>query len=189
MKLHDPKVNVTDPAEALQFLKEGNARFVSGNLMPRTSNAEDRIATKDSQHPFAAILTCADSRVCPELLFDQKIGDIFVCTNAGNVADKSVVGSFEFAVAALKVPLVVVLGHTMCGAVHNAHGGTSGLPAHLQNVLNDIREGVHHSTDKESAALDNTQVQANKLKNNDVINSAMVVTAHYDIATGEVVFD
>ena len=80
---------------ALQSLKAGNKRFVTGNLLPKDTYAEGRKALCKGQHPFAVVLCCSDSRVVPEIIFDQKLGDLFVIRNAGNVIDKHVLGSIE----------------------------------------------------------------------------------------------
>ena len=113
------EVNSTDPAaDALDRLKKGNARFVVG--LPTRINQDltkRRISTVGGQSPFAAILGCADSRVPVELVFDQNIGDLFVIRVAGNVATPTQIGSVEFAAAVLGTRLVVVLGHSSCGAV------------------------------------------------------------------------
>ena len=188
MKLHNPKANITDPNQSLQLLKEGNERFIKNGGMPRNTNEADRIATKDSQHPFAAIVTCADSRCSPELFFDQKIGDIFVLRNAGNVADNSVKGSLEFAVAVLKVPLVVVVGHTQCGAVYNAQASATGLPQFLQAHLDDIGAHLNKEAGPADCVDQNVAVQVAALKENPVLKEAgaMVVGASYDIETGVV---
>ncbi|MCL2438602.1 MAG: carbonic anhydrase [Coriobacteriia bacterium] len=186
MNLHSPDVQVTDSNEALTYLKEGNARFVSDNLMPRNTNKKDLELTKDAQKPFAAIVTCADSRTTPEIFFDQKIGDLFVLRNAGNIADKSVLGSLEFGVKHLGVAVVVVVGHTMCGAVHTSHAGATGLSENLQAVLDDIRPHISHEGDKEDAAVANVKRQVEVLNKNKEIGAVPVLGAMYDIATGEV---
>lgn len=104
--------------EALVKLKQGNTRFVSGTLEHPNQNAARRQDTgTNGQHPFAVVLTCADSRVPPEVLFDQGLGDLFAVRVAGNVAATDEIGSIEYAVEHLGSPLVVVLGHTKCGAV------------------------------------------------------------------------
>ncbi|MCL2680481.1 MAG: carbonic anhydrase [Coriobacteriia bacterium] len=188
MNLHSPDVAVTDSTQALNYLKEGNARFVSDQCMPRDTNKQDLALTKDAQKPFAAILTCADSRTCPEIFFDQKIGDLFVLRNAGNVADQSVLGSLEFGVQHLGVAVVVVVGHTKCGAVHTSYDGVTGLSDNLQAVLDGIRPNVSDSADKESGAVDNVKKQVELLSANEVIGAVPVLGAFYDIATGEVSF-
>jgi len=186
MNLHSPDVQVTDSDLALTYLKEGNARFVADECMPRDTNKKDLELTKDAQKPFAAILTCADSRTTPEIFFDQKIGDLFVLRNAGNVADRSVLGSLEFGVKHLGVAVVVVVGHTMCGAVHTSHAGATGLSANLQAVLDDIRPHISHEGDKEDAAVANVKRQIEVLSKNKEIGAVPVLGANYNIATGEV---
>jgi carbonic anhydrase len=111
------------PAAAWQRLKDGNARFASDNPATRDIGAERRARLAKGQQPFAVVLSCADSRVVPELLFDQGLGDLFVVRVAGNIADKGMLGSIEYAVEHLHVPLVVVLGHESCGAVQAAVDG------------------------------------------------------------------
>lgn len=108
------------PAEAWQLLKEGNARFVSGDVRHPNQNAARRSSLTDSQHPVAAIFGCSDSRLAAEIIFDVGLGDVFVVRTAGQVIDDAVLGSLEFSVDTLKVPLIVVLGHDSCGAVSAA---------------------------------------------------------------------
>jgi carbonic anhydrase len=105
------------PADSLKQLMEGNARYVAGKSVHPNASAERRASLAGGQHPFATILTCADSRVAPELIFDQGLGDLFVIRVAGNVVDDVVLGSIEYAVVHLGSPLVMVLGHERCGAV------------------------------------------------------------------------
>lgn len=125
------------PFDALTRLSAGNARFVTGQRT-RSANVSDdageRAVTAKGQHPFAAILTCADSRVPPELIFDQSFGDLFVVRNAGNLADPVSEGSLEYAIEHLGVRLVVVLGHASCGAVKAVSGTDSQLPGHLADL-------------------------------------------------------
>ena len=124
MRLHQPTEQITDAQEALQLLKEGNLRFVEEHLSDKSDYALERKALHEAQKPFAVVLCCSDSRVVPELFFDQKLGDIFVVRNAGNVVDDVVQGSVEYAVEGLGCPLVVVCGHSKCGAITAAcHGG------------------------------------------------------------------
>ena len=183
----DPAVKVTSPDEALRLLKDGNARFVANNLVP-TDYKEALDKTASQQSPFASVLTCADSRCSPEIYFDQGIGNIFVVRNAGNFADREAIGSFQFAAAVLKSQIIVVVGHSSCGAVNNAHMGTSGLPAELQGILDDIRPIIKDIDTKENAVAVNTRAQVDTLKNNPAIKEAgiPVYGAHYDIATGVV---
>lgn len=104
--------------DALKRLRDGNYRFVSRNQRLRSSADNRRLAELvDSQHPFAIILCCSDSRVPPEIIFDQGLGDLFVVRVAGNIADSTQIGSIEFAVEQFGTSLIVVLGHSNCGAV------------------------------------------------------------------------
>jgi len=108
---------VTNPEEALARLKAGAARFTSGGVVRPDQDVAYRAALAAGQHPFAAILSCADSRVPPEIVFDQGLGDLFVARTAGQVVDHAVLGSIQYGIAELKIPLLVVLGHEKCGAV------------------------------------------------------------------------
>jgi carbonic anhydrase len=105
------------PAESWAALRAGNARFAGGAVQHPSQGAARRHETAVSQHPFAVVFGCSDSRVAAELVFDQGLGDLFVVRNAGHVIDPSVVGSIEFGVEILGASLVVVLGHDSCGAV------------------------------------------------------------------------
>ena len=119
-------------AEAMQKLLEGNARYVSGNVSHQDQYVlERRSELISSQHPFAIVVGCSDSRVPPEAVFDQGLGDIFVVRTAGQVLDNASLGSIEYAVEHLGVPLVVVLGHDNCGAVTAAVKGGE-APGHLE---------------------------------------------------------
>ncbi|MGY8952062.1 MAG: carbonic anhydrase, partial [Flavobacteriales bacterium] len=102
--------------EALSFLKEGNSRYTNDNLTHPNSDNNRKKSQTGGQTPFAIILSCADSRVVPELIFDQGIGDLFVIRVAGNTANASSIASIEYAVAHLGTKLIVVLGHESCGA-------------------------------------------------------------------------
>jgi carbonic anhydrase len=103
--------------EALQTLKEGNRRFAGGHPANPRRDPGRRSELVSGQHPFAAVLTCSDSRVVPEIVFDQGLGDLFSIRVPGNVVDETVLGSLELGVEHLGIPLVVVLGHTQCGAL------------------------------------------------------------------------
>ncbi|MEI7913348.1 MAG: carbonic anhydrase [Mycobacteriaceae bacterium] len=107
----------TSPAQAWQALKEGNERFVAGCPEHPSQSIEHRASLAAQQRPQAVVFGCADSRVAAEIIFDQGLGDMFVVRTAGHVIDSAVLGSIEYAVSVLGVPLVVVLGHDSCGAV------------------------------------------------------------------------
>jgi carbonic anhydrase len=107
----------TSPVTAWKALKEGNERFVAGKPQHPSQSIQHRASLAEGQHPTAVVFGCADSRVAAEIIFDQGLGDMFVVRTAGHVIDSSVLGSIEFAVSLLEVPLIVVLGHDSCGAV------------------------------------------------------------------------
>lgn len=129
-------------AEALTELLAGNGRFVAGDRSLPNQDAARRAAVVDGQTPFALIFGCSDSRVAAEIVFDRGLGDLFVVRTAGHVVDGSVLGSIEFGVAVLEIPLVVVLGHDSCGAVKAT------LAAHASGEMPGgyLREIVEHVT-------------------------------------------
>ena len=184
-----PNEKIDCPWVALEMLMEGNWRFVTNELMPRDTNLTDRWINATGQWPFAAIVTCADSRVSPELYFDQKAGDLFVVRNAGNIADSTALGSLEFAVEFLGAPLVVVVGHTECGAVINAHAGAQGLADNLQGVLDHVNTNIADSACADSAKVDNVHSVVEQIRANPVIErtGAVVVGAIFDIASGRII--
>jgi carbonic anhydrase len=112
----------TSPVTAWKALKEGNERFVAGQPAHPSQSIDHRASLASGQKPTAVIFGCADSRVAAELIFDQGLGDVFVVRTAGQAIDSAVLGSIEYAVTVLDVPLVVVLGHNNCGAVKAAIG-------------------------------------------------------------------
>lgn len=105
------------PAQAWTALQEGNARFVSGEVEHPSQSVDRRAEVSTSQHPFAVLFGCSDSRVAAEIIFDRGLGDMFVVRTAGHVVDTTVIGSIEYGVEVLSAPLIVVLGHDSCGAV------------------------------------------------------------------------
>lgn len=136
--------NVLTPDAALQRLLKGNARYVEG-VAARHDFRHEREALAGGQNPYAAILSCADSRIAPEYAFDSGRGDLFVCRVAGNFANPESVASLEYAVAELNTPLILVLGHDSCGAVNAAiksikDGST--LPGHLPSLVEGLAPAV-----------------------------------------------
>ena len=130
--------------EALQRLREGNARFVSsGRSAAALADPMRRAALVDSQEPFAIVLGCSDSRVPAEIVFDQGLGDLFVIRVAGNIVAPSQVGSVEFAAARFGTPLVVVLGHSRCGAIQatldDVRGKETSASRNLRSIVDRIR--------------------------------------------------
>ena len=189
MNLHQADVKVTDAAQALQYLKEGNARFVAGELSVKDDYAGIRQTLAGGQQPFAIVLCCADSRVAPEIYFDQKLGDIFVIRNAGNVVDDVVLGSIEYGAEHLGSPLVVVVGHTSCGAVTAACSGGE-VPEKIQSIIDRIAPSVTLDTPINEVAAANAKAMAAQVQADEIIKhlGTTVVPAMYDITSGEVIW-
>ena len=152
------------PQAALQMLKEGNARFIQGNMLKRDLMQQVK-ATGDGQFPFAAIVGCIDSRASNELIFDQGIGDIFSARIAGNFVNDDILGSLEFACAAAGAKLIVVLGHTECGAVKGACDDV--VLGNLTQTLANIKPAVAavDGYDSDRTSKNNKFVQAVTDKN------------------------
>lgn len=143
--LYTRKEIISSPAEAKQLLVEGNTRFSTGNILSKDLSVMSRSTlAQNGQHPFAVIVSCSDSRVPPEILFDQDLGDLFVIRVAGNVITPVELGSIEYAVEHLKVPLVMVLGHEQCGAVTATVEGEA-LPENIQAIAEKIKPAVNQA--------------------------------------------
>jgi carbonic anhydrase len=151
---HDAVVPSVSPDAALAKLKEGNARFSSSQVSASKPTTAKREETAKAQHPFAIIVACADSRVAPEIIFDEGIGDLFVIRNAGNLVDEHALGSIEYAVEHLGTKLIVVLGHARCGAV-TAAVASDQAPGHEQSLVRDIQEAVKATKNQSGDAVDN----------------------------------
>ena len=174
--------------EALERLLEGNKRFVSGDLEHPRRDDERRAEQAEGQTPFAVILGCADSRVPPEIVFDQGIGDLFIVRVAGNTAaDDVTLGSIEFAVSVLQCPLLFVLGHAQCGAVAAAlramAEGTE-LGGYLGALTDPIRPAIRGVDGLDAGIAENVRRQVAHLAN--VFPETHVVGARYDLHTGRV---
>jgi len=192
--------NVLSPDAALDRLMRGNKRYVDG-LTKRHDFAHEREALTKGQNPFAAVLGCADSRIAAEFCFDTALGDVFVCRVAGNFANEDVVASLEYAVAVLKTPLIMVLGHDACGAVDatikSVNDGTT-LPGHLPALVSAIRpavEAVKNQGGDElaNAIRSNVKLNVEKLqKTSPILDKAVgdkslrVVGGVYRLASGKV---
>lgn len=176
----------------IENLKDGNGRFVAGRPdHPRQDKARrDEIAT--SQHPKAIVLSCSDSRVPPELIFDQGLGDLFVVRVAGNVLNNENLGSIQYAVEHLGVKDIVVLGHSRCGAVTaavNAHGAEVPVESVLETLkpaVEEVKKTCKGGDLVETAAHRNVELSVNKLRS--LFKGANVVGAYYDLDTGRVEF-
>ena len=145
--------NVLSPNDALKRLMEGNDRFVEGKMQPHDFISE-RAELALGQNPFAVIVGCSDSRVAPEIVFDEGLGDLFVVRNAGEVVDDAALGSIEYAIEYLGTTLVVVLGHERCGAVSAAVAGGKVL-GHIAAVLKDIEPAVQEAKGKPGDPIEN----------------------------------
>jgi carbonic anhydrase len=139
---HGEKAAGPTAEQALQKLKEGHARFLAGTMRHPDEGAKRLKALAAGQRPFATILGCADSRVPPELLFDEGFGDLFVVRVAGNVSEPATLGSIEYAGEHLGVPLVVVLGHHKCGAVKATAEAAGPVEGNIGKVVDELRPAV-----------------------------------------------
>lgn len=187
------------PADiALARLKEGNFRFVNYKMKHPDINKTRREHLINGQHPFAVIVTCSDSRVAPELIFDQGLGDLFVIRNAGNILDEHVMGSIEYAVHHLGVNLVVIMGHEFCGAVGAAMKDEKDYPA-IESIKAAIKPAVEQSKSSGAYSYDNVIKTNAKLIVKDIFENKelheyyikhdlKIVPAYYSITTGEVEF-
>jgi carbonic anhydrase len=175
------------PDAALARLKDGHARFLAEKLTPRKVDAKTRARLAKSQNPFAVVLTCADSRVPPELLFDVGLGDLFVLRIAGNVTSPAVLGSMEYAVDHLRVPLIVVLGHESCGAVKAAIEDDD-PDGNLGFLLREIHVGKHLPADKtaayESAIKSNAGYHAAEIAKRSTIMKDFVRSERLKVVAG-----
>ena len=197
---HVQEATKVTPDEAMRRLVEGNARFVSGQTQHPRQNAERRTELAASQHPFAIILGCADSRTGPEILFDQGLGDLFVAREAGNVVDDHTIGSIEYAVEHLHVPLIVVMGHKRCGAVAAARDIVTAkghAEGHIESVVAAIRPAVEATAgqDVEATCKANVRNVVLALRTSEPLLRHMIdgdqvraVGAYYDLDTGAVTF-
>lgn len=208
---HSDSVSVT---KALESLDQGNRRFVQGKPIHPHTDIEVRSELAKSQHPFAIVVGCADSRVSPELVFDQGIGDLFVVRTAGNLVDDFALGSIEYAVQHLGASLIVVLGHERCGAVKatvdfvdpnkvepkkDEHAGHEGdQPHYVFSLLEAIRPAVEKSKYQpgdriHNAVIENVKQVSWKVTNckgplGEAIraNKVRIIGGCYDLDTGKV---
>ena len=186
--------------QALDKLKEGNARFVKFHSKHPDENKKRRKEMLEGQHPFVVILSCSDSRVPAELIFDQGLGDIFVIRNAGNVLNEHVIGSIEYAVMHCGVKLIVIMGHQDCGAIAATLSGVSetkyiqALEDSIKPAIEDCKkQGLEINSDNVVKAhvmqdinelFDKDSELSQYMKKHDV----KIVPAYYHIDTGKVDF-
>lgn len=205
MKFHTAEDQSTvTPKKALEFLKEGNQRFVE-NLKMNHDLLEQVNKSRESQFPFAIILSCIDSRTSAELIFDQGLGDIFSARVAGNIINDDVIGSMEFACKMAGSKLIVVLGHSNCGAIKGAcHDVKLG---HLTSLLNKVQPSIREIKEQfptldiksqegiDKVAFNNVHIMKQEIMNRSVVLNEMLknqeiglVGAYYKVETGEVIF-
>lgn len=190
----EPKrVTVASAEEALNELMEGNKEFTSGNTAELRADLAE-----NGQAPYAVVITCSDSRVAPEVLFHTTMGEIFTIRTAGNVVDEFEIGSVEYGAEHLGAPLVVVMGHSNCGAVGAALGGEA--EGSIQNIIDEITPSVEEAKKKETdesaiAALAedlNIQNTIQKLRTSTILShlesegEVKIIGAKYDIKDGTV---
>ena len=182
------------PDAAFQALLDGNQRFAANRLASITHDLEILKAhTVEKQEPFAAVLSCADSRVPVELIFDQTIGHIFVARVAGNVVTPEIIGSLEYGVAVLKVKTLLVLGHNGCGAVKAAMKADT-VPGQISTLYPPLRQAVEQcGGNLEKAIKINAKIQAKLLRTSSTVirdsvkaGRVNVEAGVYDLATGKV---
>lgn len=207
MKAHTRETQATmTPEKSLQFLKDGNIRFQK-NLKANRNLLEQVNDTREGQFPFATILSCIDSRVSAELVFDQGLGDIFSVRIAGNFVNEDILGSMEFGCKLAGTKLVVVLGHTSCGAIkgacdHAKLGNLTKLLEKIEPAVSAVKEpqdeSKRNSTNLEfvdEVAKKNVELTIENIRKNSEVLSEMekmgeikIVGAMYDIGNGGVVF-
>ena len=188
------------PTEAISKLKEGNGRYTSGSLQHPGQTTERRTELAKTQHPFATIISCSDSRVPPEIVFDQGLGDLFIVRVAGNVINNEGLGSVEYSVDHLGTRLILVLGHQSCGAVQAARetiAAKGKAPGHIESLVTAIKPAVEATAkdDLETTIKANVKNVVQALRSSTPILKAevdsgkiQVVGGYYSLDTGAVTF-
>ncbi len=186
-------------SEALSRLKAGNLEYIHEHYSKEVHLKDIAELDDKGQHPFATVITCSDSRVPPELIFNCGLGEIFTIRTAGNVVSDFDIGSVEYAAEHLETKLIVVMGHLHCGAVGSALSEHSGVGGHLGNIMHEIEPAVDmarhegHSDAEVAALAENHNIEhtVNVLKTNDVIKElkdVVILGAKYNTHTGKVDF-
>ena len=194
-----PQIAAATPAEALQRLVDGNNRWVSDTLLRPDQTAARRKDLTGGQSPFAVIFSCIDSRVPPEIVFDQGLGDLFVLRTAAHTLDELIEASVEYGPVELGTPLIVVMGHQSCGAVTAAveaiEHGTS-LPAHLPDIVDAVTPSYVRDSDTpgtiDATVRRHIHLTAESLRNDESLKMLMddgrldIVEAYYSLADGAI---
>ena len=190
-------MNPLNSEQALMRLKEGNERFVAKRCIHPNQSAERQAEVVKGQHPFAAILTCSDSRVPPEIIFDEGIGDLFIIRVAGNILSEEILGTIEYAAEHLGIPLVLVLGHQKCGAVQAAVSGGE-VPGKIQRLVEALQPALANAKNLsgdlvENAVRANVERAVEQLKESEPIMAELVhkgkvkvIGGYYNLETGRV---
>ncbi len=193
-----PPPRPASPDDAIQALVDGNARFATNAPQVRNTADIELLWTSgidQKQEPFASVLGCADSRLAPEIIFDQFVGDIFVVREAGNIAvSPTNLGSLEYGQAVLKSKVLVVLGHSDCGAVNAAY--TNAEPGgNIQSIVDTIKPAIAGATSLEDAVTRNVRAVKDRIRKDSAMlreaeqsNDFAIVGAYYDITTAVVRF-
>lgn len=205
MRTHTKETqDILSPERALEILKEGNKRFIN-NIKAHRNLLQQVNETSSGQFPFAAILSCIDSRTSAELIFDQGLGDIFSIRIAGNILNEDILGSMEFACKIAGSKLIVVLGHTKCGAIEGACNNI--VLGNVTALLNKIKPAIEKETETltdrtannesflHNVTVNNVSITVQKVKEQSKIlnemeqaNEIKIIGGLYDVETGQVIF-
>lgn len=183
--------------DAIKKLEDGNLRFLKDKSQVINVSSKTRDELKEGQHPYAIVVSCSDSRVAPELIFNVGLGEIFGVRLAGNVVDDDALGSIEFAAGVLNAPLIVVIGHEQCGAVEAAYNkvkNNENVSGNIKSITKKIAPVIKKSNSVDDAIHKNAESVANEISNNKVIkkliaeNKVKIISGYYGL-DGKVTFN
>lgn len=183
-------LDIKDADNALQKLKDGNDRFVNDKSELINVTKERRDQLKDGQNPYAVVVSCSDSRVTPNIVFNAGLGEIFDIRLAGNVVDDDALGSIEYGVAHANAPLIVVMGHESCGAVtaaYNKYTKGTAVEGNIEEIVEEIEPSINKDKTLDDAIHTNVTNVANEIKNDQIIKKLIdsgkvkVVEAYYSL--------
>ncbi len=191
-------IETSKKQEPVERLMSGNERFLNEKSIHPHQNKKTILANQNGQHPFAVVLTCSDSRVSPEIIFDQGIGDLFIIRNAGNLISNIDMGSIEYAVEHLNVSTVIVLGHTECGAItayvsdttNNYKKHLSHIDDIVEMIANEKEEKTIHKKNHLEECIDANIKHSTKLiKENPIMkeHGTKIIAMRYDVHTAKVI--
>lgn len=199
-KITKAEVNINE--NSLEKLVSGNQRFINENSIHPHQDKKTVLKNQNEQHPFAVVLTCSDSRVSPEVLFDQGLGDLFVIRNAGNLISDIDMGSIEYAVEHLDVELIVVLGHTECGAIKAYIADKDNLYkkhlSHIDDIVETLAQEKEEQEEEKKMPKEknllgsinaNIVHSTNLIKQNPIVKEkhTKIISMRYDVHTGKIV--